>query len=280
MAINGSQLEIEVAAHYSHGALEQAILDALRIGGKNVVKLSAQDLSGADEFHMGWRPATLEIGKALGLAAGMSLVEVGSGLGGPARTFAEVFDVRVEGIDLSREYVEVATSLSRRCGLERKVAFSRASALAMPFPDARFHRATLIHVGMNIAEKSRVFREVARVIKSGGLFAIYDLMLTSGDAVPYPMPWAETAATSFLESPGGYRALLEGASFAVIEERDMRQFCLDLLREMRDAAQQSGAPLLGFHTLVGPAAPARLKNVTEAIESGVLGPVLLVGRKS
>lgn len=273
-------LETQVAAHYSHGALELAILDALRGAGKDLSKLRAEDLSGADEFHTGWRPATLAIGKALGLAAGLRLLDVGSGLGGPARTFAEVFDVDVDGIDLSAEYVEVAAALSRRCGLGSKVSFSHGSALAMPFEDGFFDRATLIHVGMNIAEKGCVFGEVARVLKSGGLFAVYDLMLTSGDVVPYPMPWAVSAATSFLDRPSGYRSALEGAGLAIVEERDMRVFCLDLLRQMREAARQSGAPLLGLHTLVGPAAPERLKNVTDAIEKGVLSPILLVARKA
>src|SRR5690349_17700642 len=127
------QTEQLVAKHYSREGLEQAILQALAASGKAVDRLTASDLSGADEFHLGWRQATVELARNLGLAEGVELLDIGSGLGGPARYFAEYCDCRVTGIDLTDEYVKTATALTRRCGLSEKAHFRQASALAMPF---------------------------------------------------------------------------------------------------------------------------------------------------
>ena len=192
-------IEQGVTAHYTHGALEAVILDALKAAGKDVERLAIDDLSGADEFHTGWRPATAELAKELGLGAGMRVLDVGSGLGGPARYFAAHHGCTVHGIDLTPEYVAVAGSLTRRCGLSEKVTFAVGNGCALPVAGSSFDRATLIHVGMNIADKAAVFAEVARALKPGGLFGVYDLMLTGPGEVPYPMPWAQSRATSFLE---------------------------------------------------------------------------------
>src|SRR5438552_15643999 len=75
--------EQQVAKHYSHGALENAILDALKASGTKIDRLATSDLAGVDEFHLGWRAATVEIAKDLGLSSAMHVLDVGSGIGGP-----------------------------------------------------------------------------------------------------------------------------------------------------------------------------------------------------
>src|SRR5262245_3285113 len=123
--------EQRVAQHYARDGLEQAILAALEASGKDIHKLTASDLSGADEFHLGWLPATIELARELGLAQGMHVLDVGSGIGGPARYFASAHGCRVTGIDLTEEFVEVANALTKRCGLSDRVGFQQASALAL-----------------------------------------------------------------------------------------------------------------------------------------------------
>src|SRR5262249_13816760 len=129
--------------------------------------------------------------------------------------------------------VDVANSLTKRCGLADRVSFKQASALKMPFADGSFDVATLIHVGMNISDKAALFAEVRRVLKPGGRFAVYDIMRRSGDDLPYPMPWAASVETSFVESPDAYRRLLTSAGFEILGETDRRDFVLGLAAEMR-----------------------------------------------
>lgn len=271
-------IEQEVAKHYTHGALERAILDALVASGKDIENLTAGDLSGVDEFHLGWRTATIEFAKDLGLRRDMHVLDVGSGIGGPARYFAEAHGCRVTGIDVTAEFVDVANALTRRCGLADLVSFRHAGALALPFADGTFDAATLIHVGMNVEDKAALFGEVRRVLKTGARFGIYDVVRAAEGDLPYPMPWAATAETSFVEPAHVYRRLLAAAGFALENEQDRSGLAIGLGREMREKTAKHGVPPLGLHTLMGPASSQRLANVTGALDRGMIAPVEFIAR--
>ena len=270
--------EQQVAKHYTHGSLQQAIFDALKQMGKDPQRFSAMDLSTGDEFHLGWVPATARLAMNLGLASGMHVLDVGGGIGGPARYFAETHKCRVTGIDLTEEFVQVAAELTRRCGLSNLVSFRHASALDLPFEDGTFDAATLIHVGMNIGDKQKLFANVRRVLKPGTLFGVYDVMRVGEGDLPYPMPWAQTPETSFVETPETYRRLLTSAGFKIEHEDNWREFVLTLAREMREKTEKSGMPPLGPQVLMGSAFRERLGNVMTALEYGIIAPVQMIAR--
>jgi ubiquinone/menaquinone biosynthesis C-methylase UbiE len=270
--------EQQVAKHYTHGSLQQAILDALKAMGKDPEHFSATDLSTGDELHLGWLPATAALAKDLGLGPGLHVLDVGSGVGGPARFFAETHRCRVTGIDLTEEFVQVATELTRRCGLSDLVSFRQGSALDLPFGAGTFDAATLIHVGMNIADKTRLFENVRRVLKPGALFGVYEVMRAGEGELPYPMPWAQTPETSFVETPDTYRRLLSGAGFKIEREENRREFVLDLARQMREKAEKHGTPPLSQQVLLGPAFRERIGNVMAALERGIIAPVQILAR--
>src|SRR5882762_10992076 len=153
-----------VAGHYGRGRLEESILAAVAREGKDPEKLTAVDLSAVDEFHVGGIEATQELAKHMELRAGLRVLDVGSGIGGPARYFAAEHGCRVTGMDLTEEFVRVAGSLTKRTKLDALVEFRQGSALELPFARDTFDRAYMIHVGMNIADKAGIFREVRRVL--------------------------------------------------------------------------------------------------------------------
>jgi ubiquinone/menaquinone biosynthesis C-methylase UbiE len=270
--------EQQVASHYTHGSLLQAIFDALTQAGKDPERLTTADLSTADELHLGWLPATAALAKDLALARGMHVLDVGSGMGGPARYFAEAHGCRVTGIDLTDEFVQVATELTRRCGLGHLVSFRQASALDLPFDAGTFDAATLIHVGMNIEDKAKLFASVRRVLRPGALFGAYDVMRAAPDDLPYPMPWAKTPETSFVETPDIYRTLLTSAGFKIEREENRRAFALKLAAEMRERAAVHGAPALDQRVLMGPALRERLANVMSTLERGTIAPIEMIAR--
>ena len=265
-------VEGEVARHYAQSELTRTVLEALRAAGKNLDALDAAELSPVDEFHTGWAPQTVEMAKTLGLAPGVAVLDVGSGIGGPARYFARTFGADVTGVDLTPAFVELATDLTARTGLADRVRFVEGSALDLPFEAGRFDLATMNHVGMNIADKARVFAEVRRVLRPGGRFVVYDLMRVGEAELPMPMPWADTAATSFVETPARYRALLAGAGFTVTGKRDWTELVLAVAAEMRARIEREGMPVLGVHLLLGPTARERLGRVVAAIRDGLLAP--------
>jgi len=270
-------IERQVASHYTLGGLEGAILDALMKSGKNPDKLANTDLSGIDEFHLGWYAETDELARELGFSRDSQVLDVGSGIGGPARHLAVELGCRVTGIDLTEEFVQVATSLTNRCGLADRVSFRQGSALTLPFGDGMFDGAVLMHVGMNIADKARLFSEVRRVLKPGARFGVYDIMRIGEGEIPFPMPWAMTQDTSFVERPETYRRLLEAGGFEIEKERNRRDFALALGREMRDKVAREGMPALGPH-LLGADMPQRIGNVMTVLERGTIAPIEMIAR--
>jgi SAM-dependent methyltransferase len=180
-----------IVEHHTHGSLEKAILDALLAAGKDPDRLNLTDLAPVDEFHIGGRQATIDFAEQLGAARGASLLDIGSGLGGASRYFAHALGCRVAGIDLTDEYVRVAAVLATWTGLGALVSYTQGSALALPFEVGTFDGAYMLHVGMNIADKPKLFAEVRRVSKPSGLFGIYDVMRERDGNLIYPVPWAE-----------------------------------------------------------------------------------------
>jgi ubiquinone/menaquinone biosynthesis C-methylase UbiE len=267
-------IEQQVANYYTHGKLEDKLVGLLRSAGKNLEQLRTDDLAAIDEFHLGGREATQALTDFMQLRPGMHLLDVGCGIGGPARYFAER-GCQVTGIDLTEEFVRVAENLTPLVKLDQKAKFRQASALELPFASDTFDGAYTIHVCMNIADKAGVFREVARVLKPGARFAIYDIMRSSDGTLAFPVPWAQTPDTSFVASVDDYRQGLQAAGFRIDHQRDRRQFALEFMQRMM-AQSASGPPALGVHVLMGEQAPLMLKNVNMAIVSGALTPVELV----
>jgi ubiquinone/menaquinone biosynthesis C-methylase UbiE len=148
--------------------------------------------------------ATAELASASGVGPSASVLDVGCGIGGPARSLAAMFGCRVIGVDLSPAFIDAANYLTTRCGLASRVSYQLGDALDLPFEDSAFDVLFLQHVAMNIQDRPALYEEVARVLKPGGRFATYDLVLRQGDVV-YPVPWARDASTSFLAERTRYK---------------------------------------------------------------------------
>jgi ubiquinone/menaquinone biosynthesis C-methylase UbiE len=274
--------ERSVADHYTHGTLETAIIDALRAIGKDPDRLVHGDLAAIDEFHIGGRQATMDLAAQIALPARARVLDVGCGIGGAARFFAGECGWRIEGIDLTDEYVRVAQALSRRVGLGDKASFRQASATALPFADATFDGAYMIHVGMNIPDKGRVFAEVRRVLKPGGVFAIYDVMRESDGEFAYPVPWSSEPATNAVAASATYKELLAAAGFAIAQERSRRDSALEFFAQMRrrmaETVAKGGPPPPGLPILMGPTAPQKVANMVALLERGVISPTEIIAR--
>ena len=275
--------EAAVAGHYGRGRLEDLILAAVAREGKDPEKLTAVDLAAVDEFHVGGLEATQELAAQMELRAGLRLLDVGSGLGGPARYFAAEHGCAVTGIDLTEEFVRVARSLTRRTKLDHLVEFRQGSALELPFDASTFDGAYMVHVGMNIADKAGVFREVLRVLKPRGLFTIFDIVFSgngrTGDgAIRYPVPWALSEETSFVGTVKEYRDALQGAGLRVEHERGRGAFSIAFTERMMVRMAQVGPPALGLNLLMGEKTPVMVGNILAAMKEGVVEPVELFAR--
>jgi SAM-dependent methyltransferase len=274
----GMSLEQEVAAHYGRDDRAGAILAALEAEGMDPDRLGVDDLAPVDEFHVRGRQATVELGGKLGLEPGMQVLDVGCGIGGASRYLAATYGCRITGIDLTPSYCELATRFARSTGLADRLDYRQGSALAMPFADAAFDAAYTQHVAMNIAAKDALYREIARVLKQGAVFGIYDILRGPGGEVLYPVPWASEASASFLATPDEMRELLAAAGFVILGWRDTTAEGRAFVEALLARIAESGPPPLGLHLLLPDFRPRAL-NVLQSMGEDRIAVVEIVCRR-
>ncbi len=254
-------MNTHVADHYAGSAdLLQAIRQRLQSDGKDPAQIGTADLATIDEFHIRGRRATLELAQRMRLTKDDHVLDIGSGLGGPARTLAETCACRVTGIDITREFCEAATGLSEWVGLHEQVEFRHGDATSMPFDDNRFDAAMSIHVAMNIWAKDRVYAEAKRVLKPGGIFTVYDVLQGEGGDVLYPVPWAREPSISHLATPAEMESLLTQAGFGILEINDSTDESQTWFEQMAASMQKAGAPKLNFQIFLGDDFPLMARN--------------------
>jgi SAM-dependent methyltransferase len=259
----------DVSRHYEQTGLLDRILAALIEAGKDPDRLTIDDMSPIDEFHSRRRLATEELARMLAPQAGDRVVDVGSGLGGPSRYLAQIYGCHVSGIDLTAEFVSVATALTARVGLSERVDFRQGSAVDLPFPDASFDCAWSQNVAMNIEDRPRYYAEMHRVLRPDGRLAIQDVARGTGGALDFPVMWADRPEISFLHTPEETRAMLQAAGFRIENWVDNTDAALaETAAERARATSGRTPPALGINVVVGPSFREKMRNGQRAMEAG------------
>ncbi len=199
--------------HYGQANLTDQILAALERVGKDVDNLDRGDLYVFDEFHIRGRQATREMAQLVSPLAQKKVLDIGCGIGGPARTLAAEFDCTVTGLDIVKAYCDAAIMLTERVGLADQVTFRHGSALDLPFEANTFDVVWTQHISMNIEDKSRLFSEIARVVRPGGKWILYEAGAGAIIPIHFPVPWANDETLSFLIPPDVFRRQVLEHSF-------------------------------------------------------------------
>ena len=273
-------LEQTVSEHYSNKGLLDKIYKGLEKLGIDKNQLTQSDLSSFDEFHIGGSEGTLMLAEKLTMNASSSVLDIGCGIGGPARFLSSEFGCKVSGIDLTADFVNTGNSLTDQVGLSDKVKLIEASALNIPFADNSFDVSYMIHVGMNIADKDVLFSEAFRVTKPGGIFGIYDVMLIGNCELQYPLPWAVEEDGNAIASATDYISALIKAGFSLKHEDDKTDFANGFFEKMSASMGTSeGPPPVGLHLLMGDLTTQKIKNMAKLIKSGIIAPKILILEK-
>ena len=256
-----------VRAHYGSSSLIDDVERALANAGMSTATLDWTLLEGIDQFHVGGAVATALLAGRLNLSPGSTVLDLGSGLGGPARHLAATCGCHVTGIDLNPPYVELANHLAERVGLGALCDFQVGDVVDPQFADGAFDVVWTQHVAMNVADRSALYAQVARLLAPAGRFAMYDVL--QGDAGPleYPVPWARDASMSRVVTSAEQRELLEASGLELTEWADVTPLALEWIAKQATAAQ-AGLTSLDLRLIMGSDFPMLLGNLARNLREG------------
>ena len=269
-----SKIDDRVNRHYGWSGLMETIEAEIRRNGIDPSQVTIDELAPVDNYHWHRLAGTLALARATGISAADRVVDVGGGIGGPARQLAHRYGCHVTVVDLTAEYCAVGETLTAWTKLEERVSFVCANALAMPFPDGTFDVAWTQHASMNIADKAGLYREMARVVRVGGRLAFFDVMAGPNQPIHLPVPWASDPSFNFLITPDKARTLIAEAGFREITW--MTGEALDAELDRPDPQGDKPSPHSGLNPglLNGPDGPQMGANVGRNSEEGRILPAL------
>jgi SAM-dependent methyltransferase len=169
------------------------------------------------------------------------LLDIGCGLGGPGRFLADRFGCLVVGTDLLTKRIEIAKELTRKTGLAKRISYRVADATDLPFADRAFSHAWMLDVSMHIRDKSALFREIARVLRPGGLFVMHEQTAP----IPEVMRPVTRQAPYIAPSLPQLIRYVDEAGLRVLTWRDTTQRVVEYFEGIRAALEKTPLPPRG-----------------------------------
>lgn len=270
--------ETRVVDHYLGTEVLDRIRQALIGQGVDPDRLTVEQTSSFDEFHIGGAEATAYVLGKMDIQAGDCVLDVGCGIGGPARHIASATGCHVTGIDLTPGYIDASAALSRATGMGESTSFDVGNGLEMSYEDGRFDVAVSFHVSMNIEDRTGLYREIHRVLVDGGAVCLYDILKGNAPGPIYPVPWAASSETSFLWTIAETCEGLEKCGFDIEYVEDRSSAAGEFFAKMANQAKSNPNPL-GLNLITGEHTKTLFGNLRASLGEGSVKPVLILARK-
>ncbi|NQV69309.1 MAG: class I SAM-dependent methyltransferase [Pseudohongiella sp.] len=270
-----------IHSYYSPNDLYNKIIDGLAKMGKDLSKITVDDLQPVDEFHIRGDTATRELIELAEFTPEMHILDVGCGIGGSTRRLAQETGCRVTGIDLSDEYIDTAKRLTQLLKMQERVSFDACSALELPFDDNFFDGVWSLQMNMNVEDKLAWMKETCRVLKPGGRAVLYEVCGNTNTPLYFPVPWAQDSSMSFLLPANLFRDVITAAGFDIEVWHDKTDLAQKAFANAKEPVGEPNLPILGVYLLVGNDIQTKAYNLhrnldedrVSLIETAVVKPV-------
>lgn len=183
--------------------------------------LRVTDLTPFDQYHYEGTAAVDDAAAALDAKAGSHILDIGSGLGGPARYMAEQTGCRVTALELQGDLHETATSLTERCGLSTAVTHIHGDVLAGDAPSDTFTGIMSMLCFLHIPNRSLLFGKCAEALQSGGTIFVDDYYARGALTAAEQADLSEKVYCTYLPDLATYLDDVEAAGFVDVKANDM-----------------------------------------------------------
>ncbi|MBI5456688.1 class I SAM-dependent methyltransferase [Candidatus Kaiserbacteria bacterium] len=186
----------DVAAHWDPGPdMAGPIYAMLNTSGVDAIDELGEKLkhiAEIDHFHGGSDETTEILRLMMNIPPSYDLhgLDVGCGVGGPMRWFAHKTGAKMEGVDITSDFVAIANGISNRLGMQGACTAQEGDATNLPYPGASFDFATMMAVSPNVIDRPKLYQSIERVIKPGGIIGMLDLTQGAGGPPIFPAPWS------------------------------------------------------------------------------------------
>jgi SAM-dependent methyltransferase len=249
------------------------VLSLLGQAGRDAEHIDVDDLAGIDEFHALGRSATMALADLAGIEPGTEVVDVGAGLGGPARFLALRRGARVTAVEPMQRLRDACADLNRRTGADDAIRVVEGSATRLPLADATMDVVWMQAVAISVADKAAMAREARRVLRAGGRLAFFDSFARDGRELHFPLPWADDPGESFVASAGELRSAFAAAGLEPVVWNEQDPALAEIAA--RPFAPTVDPGVVGLPALM-PDFEQRMGNVGRDIAEGRLGLLLAV----
>ena len=272
--------EAEISKNYNQTDLLDKIKLCLSDMDINPSELTTKDLSLFDQMHLGGSAAVKIVSQELNLNKNSNVLDLGCGLGGPARLIAEINNSKVEGIDLMPSYINDGNKLSEIVGLRNRVSLMSGNVLNLPYDNETFDASYMVHVGMNISNKLSLMKNVYRVLKNKAVFVIFDQIKLNNNKTKLPLPWASKQRQSSIGSIDDYKSSLTKAGFSILKFEIMNETALKWIQKSIINLNNNNKKGLAFNLLMGKSFQEKYFNLVDEIKKGNLSPALIISIKN
>ena len=269
----------EIENFWTRGDLHSRINQAMSDSGLNNKKLEIEDLFPIDQYHARGIGATKDLGKRMPITKNQKILDVGCGLGGPARYYAKEFKCHITGVDITPSFIEIGNNFNRLTSMSTMVDLYVGNGEKLEFEDEVFDGAYSQHVTMNISDRMKFFSEIYRVLKKGSFFAFTEHGLgPEGDPI-FPLPWADNQEMSFLLPLENTNAILKEIGFINIKLIETGDKYIEGYEKLIQKQPKSEKPTLGIHVIGGSSMHERSINSMRSIKENRTLPFEIVCEK-